>query len=176
MAIVRLQVGDLAGFDAALERVARLGEENQDRFLLAHAATWRGLRALLDGRLNEVEDHAAEMLRCAGDDPNVVLSYGGLLVDLRRAQGRLEEIKPALLAAVEQTPDLDVLRAALALVHIELNEPSEARAVLEDIAAGGVTGGPRQPAWSATLASLAEASARLGETQHTQNLSTALAP
>jgi Transposase, Mutator family len=52
-AIVRLQVGDLAGFDAALQRVARLGDENQDRFLFAHVAMWRGLRALLDGRLNE---------------------------------------------------------------------------------------------------------------------------
>jgi DNA-binding SARP family transcriptional activator/tetratricopeptide (TPR) repeat protein len=175
-AIVRLQVGDLAGFDAALERVARMGEARQDRFLLAHAAMWRGLRALLKGRLTEVEDHAAEMLQCAGDDPNIVLSYGGLLVDLRAAQGRLGEIKPLLVSALEQTPDLDVLRAALALVHIELNEPSEARPLLDDIAAAGVTGGPRGLGWSGTLAALAEVSTRLGETQHTQDLSTALTP
>jgi DNA-binding SARP family transcriptional activator/tetratricopeptide (TPR) repeat protein len=175
-AIIRLQGGDLAGFDAALERVARLGEESQDRFLLAHSATWNGLRALLDGRFNEVEDYAAEMLRWAGDDPNVVLSYGELLFYLRWAQGRLDEIKPALLATSEQTPNLDVLRVALAIVHIELNEPSEARAILQDIAAAGVTGGPRGLGWSATLASLAEVSARLGDTRYTQDLRTALAP
>jgi tetratricopeptide (TPR) repeat protein len=175
-AIVRLRVGDLAGFDAALERVARLGEESQDRFLLAHAATWRGLRALLDGRLDEVEDHAAEMLRSAGDDPNVGFSYGELLFNLRWVQGRLEEIRPALLAALEQATDRDVLRVALALVLMELNEPDEARVLLDEIAAAGITGGPGGLGWSATLAALAEVSARLGETQHAHDLSIALAP
>jgi hypothetical protein len=64
-------------------------------------------------------------------------------------------------------------RVALAIVHLELNEPSEARALLEDVAAAGVTGGPRGLGWSATLASLAEVSARLGDTQHTQDLTAA---
>jgi hypothetical protein len=175
-AVLRLQVGDLDGFDAALQRVARLGHKHQDRFLLANAAMWRGLRALLDGRLDDVEDHAAEMLRWAGDDPNIAYSYGGLLLDLRRGQGRVEELKPALLAALEETSMRDVLRAALALVHIELNEPNDARALLDDTVAAGVTGGPRGLAWSATLAALAEVSFRLRDTPHTQALSTALAP
>jgi len=175
-AILRLQLGDLDGFDAALQRVARLGHEHQDRFLLANAAMWRGLRALLDGRLDDVEDHAAEMLRWAGDDPNIAFSYGGLQLDLRRGQGRLEELKPTLLAALEETSSRDVLRAALALLHIELNEPTDARALLEDTVAAGVTGGPKGLAWSATVAALAEVSFRLGDTQHTQDLRTALAP
>jgi DNA-binding SARP family transcriptional activator len=175
-AILRLQVGDLAGFDAALQRVARLGHEHQDRILLANAAMWRGLRALLDGRLDEVEDHAAEMLRWAGDDPSVALGYGGLLLDLRRDQGRLEELKPAFLAVLEETSSRHVFRAAVALLHIELNEPDDARALLEATVAAGVTGGPRGLVWSATLAALAEVSFRLGDTQHTQDLRTALAP
>jgi DNA-binding SARP family transcriptional activator len=175
-AVSRLQVGDLAGFDAHLEGVARLGEEHHDRFLLATAAMWRGLRALLDGRFEQVEDHAADMLRWAGDDPNFALSYGGQLLDLRWDQGRLDELKPLLLAAIEQTPGLDVLRAALALLHTEFDEPDQARAHLEDIVASGVTGGPRGLGWSVTLATLAEVCARLGDTEHVDELATALAP
>jgi hypothetical protein len=81
-----------------------------------------------------------------------------------------------LIAASEQTPNLDVLRVALAIMHIELTEPDEARAIHEDFAAAGVTSGPRGLGWSATLASLAEVSARLDDTRYTQELRTALAP
>jgi hypothetical protein len=175
-AVSRLQVGDLAGFDAYLERVAGLGEKRDDRFLLATAAMWRGLRALLDGRFEDVEDHAADMLRWAGDDPNFALSYGGQLLGLRWDQGRLDELKSFLLAAMRETPDLDVLRVALALLHTEFDEPDQARAHLESIVASGVVGGPRGVGWSVTLAILAEVCARLGDTEHVDELTTALAP
>ncbi len=175
-AVIRLQVGDLAGFDVHLERVARLGDENQDRFLLATAAMWRGLRALLDGRFNQVEDHAADMLRWAGDDPNFALSYAGQLLHLRWDQGRVEELRPLLLAAMEQAPDLDVLRVGLALVHAALDEPHEARTHVADIIGGGVTSGPRGLGWLVALVNLVEVCDRLGDTAHVDELTTALAP
>jgi tetratricopeptide (TPR) repeat protein len=174
-AVIRLQVGDLAGFDVHLERVAQLGDENQDRLLLATAAMWRGLRALLDGRFNQVEDHAAGMLRWAGDDPNFALSYAGQLLHLRWDQGRVEELRPLLLAAMEQAPDLDVLRVGLALVHAVLGEPHEARAHVADIVGSGIAG-PRGLGWLVTLVNLVEVCARLGDAEHIDELTTALAP
>jgi tetratricopeptide (TPR) repeat protein len=176
-AVGRLQVGDLAGFDAALERVARLGDENQDRFLLATAAMWRGLRALLDGRFGEVGHHAADMLRWAGDDAGFTVSQGGMLASLWWDQGRLEELKPLLIAATEQGTGLvDSVRSALALVYINLDEPDEARAHLAEIVAAGIAGSARGLGWSATLAMLAEVCARLSDTDAVAEFTTALAP
>jgi DNA-binding SARP family transcriptional activator/class 3 adenylate cyclase len=174
--VVRLQVGDVVGFDAHLDGLVRWGEKVQDRPLLATAAMWRGLRALFDGRFGQVEDHAADMLRWAGDDINFATSYAVLLFYLRREQGRLDELKPLLLAAMEQTPGLDALRSTLALLHIELDEPNDARGLLEGIVGDGVTGDPRGLAWSATLAHLAEVCARLGDSQQVDELTTALVP
>jgi DNA-binding SARP family transcriptional activator len=174
--VVRLQLGDLAGFDAHLGGLVRWGEEVQDRPLLATAAMWRALRALLDGHFGQAEDHAADMLRWAGDDINFATSYAAMLLYLRRDQGRLDELKPLLVAAMEQTPGLDAVRSALALLHLELDEPDEARALLERIVGSGVTGDPRGPAWSATLANLAEVCARLDDTRHVDELTTALVP
>ena len=176
-AVGRLQVGDLAGFDAALERVARLGEKNQDRFLLATAAMWRGLRSLLDGRFGEVEDHAADILRWAGDDAGFTFNHGGLLASLWWDQGRLEKLKQLLTAATAQGTGLvDSVRSALALVYLDLDQPDEARAHLAEIVAVGIAGGAMGLGRSATLAMLAEVSARLGDTEGVAELTTALAP
>jgi DNA-binding SARP family transcriptional activator len=176
-AVGRLQVGDLAGFDAVLERVARLGDENQDRFLLATAAMWQGLRALLDGRFGEVEHHAADTLRWAGDDYGFAHNHMGLLVSLWWDQGRLDKLKPVLVAATEQgTGIVDSARSALALVCVDLDEPDEARTHVAEIVAGGLTGGARGLGWSVTLAMLAEVCVRLGDTGAVTELTTALAP
>jgi hypothetical protein len=115
------------------------------------------------------------MLRWAGDDPNLALSYAGLMLHLRWDQGRVEELKPFLLAAMEQTPGLDVLRAGLALVHTALDEPNQARALFEDIVVGGITAA-RGLGRLVTLVNLAAVCARLGDTEHVDELTTALAP
>jgi tetratricopeptide (TPR) repeat protein len=176
-AIGRLQVGDLAGFDATLERVARLGDENQDRFLLATAAMWRGLRALLDGRFGEVEHHAADMLHWAGDDAGFTVSQASLLASLWWDQGHLDELKSLLIAATMQGNGVDdSVRSALALVYVELDEPHEARVQIAEIVGAGITGGTGGLGWSFTLAMLAEVCARLGDTEAVPELTTALAP
>jgi hypothetical protein len=176
-AVGRLQVGDLAGFDAYLERVTRLGGENQDRFLLATAAMWRGLRALLDGRFGEVEHHAAHMLHWAGDDAGFTVNHASLLASLWWDQGHLAELKPLLIAATKQGNGVgDSVRSALALVYVELGEPHEARLQIAQIVGAGITGGTRGLGWSFTLAMLAEVCARLGDTEAVPELITALAP
>lgn len=126
--VLRLQIGDLAGFEAHLERLVRCGREGQDRFLLATAAMWRGLRALIDGRFDQVEDHAAEMLRWAGDDPLFAISHTGLLFCLRRDQGRLGELKPVLVAGMEYVPGLaDVVRVGWLLYTLSSTSPARPR-------------------------------------------------
>jgi DNA-binding SARP family transcriptional activator/class 3 adenylate cyclase/tetratricopeptide (TPR) repeat protein len=174
--VIRLQLGDLAGFDAHLEGLYLRYDEVPDRLLLAVAAMWRGLRALLDGRFGEVEDHIADMLRLSGDNANFAASHAVLLFYLRRDQGRLNELKPAFLAVVGQKPSLVGLRGALGLLHSDLDEPQAAGPLLEEIVSEGVAGNPRGLAWPATLAALAEVCARLGATQHVDELTAALEP
>jgi DNA-binding SARP family transcriptional activator/class 3 adenylate cyclase len=174
--LIRLQVGDLAGFDAHLEGLVQRYEEVPDRLLLAVAAMWRGLRALLDGRFGEVEDHMADMLRWAEDNANFAASHAVLLFYLRREQGRLAELKPQLLTIARQHPGLVGLRGVLGLLHTDLEEPDAAKPLVESIIDGGVTGDPKGLAWPATLAALAEICTHLGATQHVEELTRALAP
>jgi hypothetical protein len=101
----------------------------------------------------------------------------GLMVSLWWDQGRLDKLKPVLVAATEQgTGIVDSARSALALVCIDLDEPDEARTHVAQIVAGGLTGGARGLGWSVTLAMLAEVCARLGDTGAVTELTTALAP
>jgi DNA-binding SARP family transcriptional activator/class 3 adenylate cyclase len=174
--LIRLQVGDLAGFDAHLEGLVQRYEEVPDRVLLAVAAMWRALRALLDGRFGEVEDHMADMLRWARDNVNFTASHAVLLFYLRREQGRLDELKAQSLTVARQNPGLVGLRGVLGLLHTDLDEPDAATPLIESIIDGGVAGDPKGLGWPATLAALAEACTRLGATQHVEELSAALTP
>jgi tetratricopeptide (TPR) repeat protein len=174
--LIRLQMGDLAGFDAHLKGLVQRYEEVPDRLLLAVAAMWRGLRALLDGRFGEVEDHVADMLRWARDNANFAASHAVLLFYVRREQGRLDELKPQLLTVARQNPGLVGLRGVLGLLHTDLDEPDAATPLVESIIGAGVAGDPKGLAWPATLAALAEVCTHLGATQHVEELTAALAP
>jgi hypothetical protein len=109
-----------------------------------------------------------DLLTHVGDDPNFLNAYGALLMWLRFEQGRLAEFKDLALGYVAQYPDVPVLRAALALLHLELAEFEEAQAAFKDVAVGELINVPRDFTWPATLALLAEFVARTGGDQFHQ--------
>ena len=140
------------------------------------AAQWRTLRALLDGRLHEVESRVEEMLALPGHDANYVHASLGQLFFLRRDQGRLHELTPSVAEAAERNPGLAVFGAVLAATLAGTGQREEAHRQLERFAADGFAGVPRDFTWMATLSFLTDACAALGDRGHAASLYELLRP
>ena len=162
-----LELGDLAGYDADLAAAERAAEElRQLRYRwqlpLAHAT-----RALLAGRFARAEELMERGLaagRRAGDQA-VGNYYTGVIATLRLMQGRFGELIGLFRDAATRFPATAVFRAALAAALAEVGRADQARAEVEQLAAGDLAAVPRDPAWSFSLASLALACYHLGEAE-----------
>ncbi|MGH9224465.1 MAG: tetratricopeptide repeat protein, partial [Acidimicrobiales bacterium] len=163
-ALARLELGDVEGFDADLERVVLLSTALRRRQYLSEAARWRGLRALFDGRFSELEQHTAEMLAQAGDDVNASTARAAQFFFLWRDQGRIEEARRLPEAAVKKTPGLVALQALVALADAELGDTAKARRAFDSFAEGGFAGVPHDFTWTASLSILTDLCDVLGDT------------
>ncbi len=122
-----------------------------------------GMFALLDGRIEEAERRAhatAELGRRIGS-PNAEGVLGGQLFGIRRAQGRLGELAPAMEALAEQHEALPIYRAGWAATAAAAGS-GDPEAVLEEVFAHDLEDFPRDQNWVASLGTLAPAVATVG--------------
>jgi class 3 adenylate cyclase/tetratricopeptide (TPR) repeat protein len=175
-AVLRIQSGDVAGFDEELASLARLEREGGDWFDSATLAMWRSLRALMSGRLQETEAQMDDMIRHAGEEANFRFTVSAQLFQLRREQGRVAELLGLLRAVVHLTPHMTAFRAGLALLCAELGDVAGARAELEPLAADDFAAVPWDVTGSACLALLAETCSLLGDAEHVGCLNELLLP
>ena len=92
-----LEVGDVAAVDRELSHYARVAEELRMPEHSWHTYALRGMRVLLDGRIDEAE-RLAEQARRAGDRAEQAISqqyYGIQMIQIRSMQGRGEELLPS---------------------------------------------------------------------------------
>jgi DNA-binding SARP family transcriptional activator len=171
-----LTLGHLGGFAADADALDRYGAELRSPLLLALAAEWRALRALLEGRFGEVEDLSEEVLRFAGQDTNFRNAYAAQRWCLHYERGELAEVLPVVAAAVERNPGLPGFRALLALTDVELGQLGDARRELDVLAADDFGAIPRDLIWTATLAALAEVAVAVGDDHHLEVLERLLRP
>ena len=125
-----LDVGDRQAIDQASERSAHLAEQIGQP-TLRWIATWTlALRCWLDGDLPGAEVHIndAFALGLEAQQPDAAVVPGVLLMFLRWAQGRPEEIEPILIQMLADDVKLPGLRAGLATLHCENGKFDEARA------------------------------------------------
>ena len=175
-ALARLECGDVRAFDAEVARIERLRARIDYWYTDMFCSLWRGMRALVDGRLDDVEPAAGELLAHAQHEPNVLNLYLGQIIWLRREQGRLTELRPLALDAIKANPHLTGFRCALALLHSELGELDEAAAQLQLLAADGFAALPRDATFTLSLALLAEVAARVGDAPSARTLGELLRP
>jgi DNA-binding SARP family transcriptional activator len=175
-ALVRLERADVDGFDADVERIeqirGRIGYWYTDMFALLR----RGMRALLDDRLDDVEAHANALLGHARHEPNVVNLYMGQIFLLRREQQRLGELEAPLAAAVGANPGVASFRCALALAHAELGALDAARTALHTLSANRFAAVPRDATWTTSLTALADTAATVGAVESAAALIDLLRP
>jgi DNA-binding SARP family transcriptional activator len=172
----RLALGDVAGFDRDAAELARRSSRHRWAYGLTHCALWQALRALLDGRFDQVEGLATAMLSHAGEDEDFLQAYGALIIWVAFERGRLEDIKPLVLETVEANLFVPVYQATLAFLHAELGELDQAREIFDALTPGGFASMPRDLTWTASLALLSEVAVRLGDAEAAGGLYDLLLP
>lgn len=147
--------GDRAGFEHDFDRVGQYADRTRILVQQAVDAQCRALLALLDGRFDDVEELAANVLAISAEQPAFLLGYFGQMGMLRYEQGRLEEFMPGALDVFAQNQDLVVLHAFLAHSQAELGHHQDAHQRFEPLIADDCA--PMPPNWlyPGTLAHLA---------------------
>ena len=170
----------LLDVDAARRELTALRETSEataQPFVQHVAAHYGSAIALGDGRLDEAEamarsSHELGRLLTGRDASGV---YGIQMFGLRREQGRLAELAPAIRVLGGGDRDAGPWRPGLALLLAELGMEREARRELARVADGGLE--PfRTSLWLASLAYLAEAAALLGDSRMAELVYPALEP
>lgn len=171
-----LERGDVAA-DREIAAYAEAAAALRQPFYLWQAASHAVMVALMEGRLDEAERAAGEaaVLGERSGSANAPLRNAVHLYQLRRTQGRLDEIEPLFAAVAARSPTLPAFRAALAALYAELGRLDDAEAHFEPVAAG-VGSIPRDGFWPTTLANLAFTCHALGDAERAAVLHELLAP
>jgi predicted ATPase len=161
-----LELGDIPAMDAALEAHADLSQELQQPLYLCLSTQFRAMRALLAGHFEDSERLAQEALAIGQSlqTENVAGIFGLQMFTLRREQGRLRELEPAVRYFVQQHTTAAAWRPGLALIYSELGRTREARAEFEHLARHDFTDLPRDALWMASMTYLTDVCAFLGDT------------
>ena len=159
--------GDLERVDAELQTMERIVDE-----LRQPAQTWaltltQTARALFAGRFQDAEAFIERNRKVGRRAQTADVTYFGSqvlqLFVLRREQGRLDEVRPALERFVDDYPGLLVFPCALAALHTETGRQAEARQALEALASDDFADLPSKQEWFFGAGLLAEVCAALGD-------------
>ena len=165
LGLSRLQLGEIAEVAAEFKRLAPLADELRHPYERWVFAAWDATHAILEGRIEEAEQLAMRALEIGRSDENqnAVHQFGGHISEIRREQGRLEELLPTMGALVDQFPTVQTWRCGRAMMHTELGHAAAARSDYEHVAASNFAGIQRNFLWLGSLSNLAEVNAIFGD-------------
>jgi DNA-binding SARP family transcriptional activator/tetratricopeptide (TPR) repeat protein len=172
-----LELGDVQGADIQIAAATKLAEALQRPIWLWWSSLLRCTRAQLAGRFDEAERLAEATLEIGrhGQAENALNAYAQAMFNIRREQGRLAEVEPAVRGFIDLYPALVAWRPALGLLLIELGRTDEARAEFEALAEGGFDL-PRDANWLIAVTLLAEVCGALGDGARAEELYAVLEP
>lgn len=181
-----LELGDAAALDREIAAHVRLSDDVAEPYHRWNALLFRAMRAMLQGRFDAAERHAQSALEIGGRSldapaetsriPGARMFHGVQLLELRREQGRADELADRVAMFDRNYATLPAWRATLALSHLQGGRLEEAHAILEHLAAGGLVNLPIDANWLAAMSALAEVAAGLGEAEHAEELHRLLLP
>jgi DNA-binding CsgD family transcriptional regulator len=173
-----LELGDIQAVGAEIDALVRLDEELRQPTYLMATVGYRAMLALLEGRFAVAEQLAVETLtlgqRIQHEGSTGI--FGVQMFTLRREQGRLREVEPAVRHFVQQHGTASTWRPGLALIYRELGREREARVAFEHLAQHDFADLPRDSLWAGCLTYLAEICAFLGDTHRAATLYQLLLP
>jgi predicted ATPase len=171
--------GDIATVDQEIDSYARQSAKIRLPRNQWYLTLVRSARAFLAGQFAEGERLATEAASVPGErgeQANALMFFGAQLFTLRREQGRLGELEPALTGFATQFAALPIWRCSVAAFHCEMGNHEAARREFDSLAAQDFAAllpdANRPPA----LALLAEACNMLGDVQRAALLYQLLLP
>jgi DNA-binding CsgD family transcriptional regulator/tetratricopeptide (TPR) repeat protein len=174
-----LVLGDTAAAEAELAAYTELAQPRRSALHDWSAASYAGLRALLDGRFSAAAAHA-ERAHTLGQRVQHVVSEAGFLVQMHVIQREHGGLEPAVAAAaqayVEDHPHHVTARCILARLQADAGNAAAARQILDYCAANDFADIFTHPDWLLCTAHLADASATIGDTAHAPRLYDRLVP
>ena len=175
--LFRLELGDIQAADVAITAHNRITEEIRQPFYHYVTTGFQTMRALLDGRFADAEHLAQKGLEFGqqAEVENADGVFGIQMFLLRREQGRLAELAPAVRYFVRQHA-ATAWRPGLALIYSELGFVQEARTELEHLAQHDFADLPRDGLWVTCITYLAEVCAFLQDTARAATLYRLLRP
>jgi predicted ATPase/DNA-binding SARP family transcriptional activator len=173
-----LERGDRAAVEAQMATFSAGAEELRQPLYLWQARVWRATSALLEGRLAEAEELAADALAAGGPAEEVTAGqyYAIQLLATRREQARMGELEAAARQMVQGNPGRPAWRAALVVMLCESDQLTRARGEFEELAAEGFGDIPHDGDWLATMTLLCDACVVLRDARHAGELYDQLRP
>ena len=172
-----LESGDVQRADTEAALYAALAEDLRVPQYRWWITSYRGMRALMDGRFADGERLGQDALALgqSARSEDATQALGAQLFALRREQGRLAELDALLRGFVERFPTVPGWRTGLALLCAELRRPAEALEHFE-VAVAGLDALPRDQNWMPAMACLSETCAFLGDVRRAESLYELLLP
>jgi tetratricopeptide (TPR) repeat protein len=173
-----LELGDMAGANTEFDAYGLALEEINQPFYLSLNAMMRAMRALMLGRFEDSE-RLAEQAFALGQRLQTETAAGvfGLqMFALRREQGRLKEVEPAIRLFIQQHSLAAAWRPGLAVIYSELGRTADARAEFENLAQHDFADLPRDAVWMGTMTYLVDICTFLGDHARADTLYRMLLP
>jgi predicted ATPase/class 3 adenylate cyclase len=174
-----LDIGNVVEAEKERQAYAQLAEQYRQPVFLRYIPTHGAMQAILEGRFEEAEELAHQALalgQTAGGDTSSLHSFGVHMWSLRREQGRLAELEPAMRQMVDDFPTVPAWRGALAAVYHETGRTADARQELEHVAAKDFEDFPRDVNWMVGMMVLSEVCSLLDDSRHAEKVYRLLLP
>jgi hypothetical protein len=150
-AIACLQAGDGEGFDRHVEQCNVMAERVDQPFERWTALVLLCNQAMVRGDAAAAETHANAALAVGTDSvPEALTTFGVQLIEIRRLQGRMQELAgmcEVIVEAAAENPGLPVLQVVLARIYCDLGRKEEARTTTAEQIALGSAHFPHDYAW-----------------------------
>jgi tetratricopeptide (TPR) repeat protein len=163
--------------DRYLTEEVELADELQgyQRWIALVHQAWH---ALVTGRFADGESYNDQALQLGTEtgQPDAFVLYAAGLFLLRDAQGRWEELIPAMEQSIAENPDIAGFRACLAQSYAETGQHDDARRMLRAEAATDWESVPRDVVWATALCLFGNVAATIGATEEAPALLELLAP
>jgi class 3 adenylate cyclase/tetratricopeptide (TPR) repeat protein len=173
-----LEQGEVETASREIEAFAGLAEDLRSPVYISVIAVLRAALATMAGRFDEAEGLVQEVFRWGERISRISTTQAAWaqLLALRRERGGLGDYVGLMDSLVQEYAEVPAWRAGLALVHVDLGNLDEARRQFEILAERGFDSLPRDGAWMAAVAALAEVCDGIGDRHRAEDLYRLLLP
>jgi len=177
-AVALVEVGEIAAAARTLyeqEQIATRVGDATARWLCDCSAS---VHLALRGKLAEAEARAQRAVEGArsSSQPDALPFYVSQIASIRWQQGRLGELAPLLVRALEEYPGIPAFRSLASLANAVAGEQALAAEILATDTATEFADIPRDPIWIAAATTYAHAIAELGDPAAAASLRPVLEP